>query len=490
MDSPQHEFKKAGLKRAAITGWLWNFLIQLTTLFFTALVFLITSRLLDPVSFGIVAFGAAAVALIASVMPTAFGEALVQREDLRDQHLNSVFWLCLGLAGAAYGLLMLAAPVIAAHQEVDLLVPILALLGSKLFFDAIGTVPNALLTRRMEFRALAIRSVLANMAGAAICLTLIWLGHPLWGLVMSQVTSPLVSMVIVVWVTRWRPSGGFARSAIRDLSHFGLSTLGGQVLNQSRISQLLFGLMLGPAALGLYFFARRLFGLLSDLTAGAFGAVSGVLFATLQSDPVRRKSAFTIASFASTALGFPVFGGLIVLAPAAVPLVFGPQWGEAVIMVQALSVTGLMASLGIIQGALIRYLGAAGWWFRYQLLTHVTGWGLIVVLAPFGAAVVVIALACRTVLLWPMTVRKSAQLLDLRFGEYLSSFAAPACATLMAMAWVLLLPALVPGAGPWGLLGAQIGSGAVVYVLTLALLARSQIAQARAFWRKRKEGQG
>ena len=485
--SSQHQFKKTGLKHAAMTGWMWNFLVQITGLFFTTLVFLITSRLLDPTSFGIVAFAAAVVALVASVMPVAFGEALVQREELHSRHLNSVFWLCLGFAGTAYGLLLLAAPFIAAHQETKLLVPIISLLGTKLFCDAISTVPNAILTRRMEFRALAMRSVLANAGGASLCLTLIWLGYPLWGLAMSQVISPLVSMAIVLWVTRWWPSGGPERAALRDLSHFGLTTLGGQIIHQAKIDQLLFGLILGPAALGLYFFARRLDTMLTDLTAGAFNAVSGVIFATLQSDPERRKRAFTTASFASTTLGFPVFGGLIVVAPVAIPLVFGPQWGEAVIIVQSLSVIGLMASLGIIQGALIRYLGAASWWFRYQLLMQAMGWGLIVLLAPFGASTVVIAFAVRTVLFWPISVRKTAGLLDLRFGEYLKSFAAPAFATL-TMVLVVMLLMFLPQTNAWVRLGLQIGLGAAAYVLALALLARRQIDEARAVWSKRKEG--
>lgn len=484
--SSQHQFKKTGLKRAAISGWMWNFLVQITGLFFTTLVFLITSRLLNPISFGIVAFAAAVVALIASLMPVAFGEALVQREELHSRHLNSVFWLCLGFAGTAYGLLLIAAPFIAAQQETELLIPILWLLGTKLFCDAISTVPNAILMRKMEFRALAIRSVLANAGGASLCLTLIWLGYPLWGLAASQVVSPLVSMVVVLLVTRWRPSGGPTRSALRDLSHFGLNTLGGQIIHQAKIDQLLFGFILGPAALGLYFFARRLDTMLSDLTAGAFNAVSGVIFATLQSDADRRKRAFTTASFASTTLGFPIFGGLIVVAPEAVPLIFGPQWGKAVIMVQSLSVIGLMASLGIIQGALIRYLGAASWWFRYQLLMQGMGWGLIVVLGPFGADIVVSAFAIRTVLFWPISVRKAAGLLDLRLGVYLGSFAAPAFATL-TMVLVVMLLMLLPQAHAWIRLGLQIGLGAAAYVLTLVLLARKQIDEARAVWSKRKE---
>jgi O-antigen/teichoic acid export membrane protein len=48
--------------------------------------------------------------------------------------------------------------------------------------------------------------------------------------------------------------------------------------------------------------------------------------ASLQAETDKRRQAFQLASFASAALAFPVFGGLIVIAPVAVPTVFGAQW--------------------------------------------------------------------------------------------------------------------------------------------------------------------
>ncbi len=487
-DRKRIDFKQQGLKKAAITGWLWNFVIKITTVLVTGLVFLITSRILDPVSFGIVAFAAAVVAGLAAIMPVGFAEALVQRQELEERHLNSVFWLCTIFASITYGLLILAAPLVAAYQDMPLLEPILYVLGTRLLFEAIAAGPNAILQRRMEFRALAIRTVLANLLGASTCLLLIYWGYPVWGLVMSQAVSPLVSMVVVLLTTRWRPSGWLDRASIKELASFGLSTLGINALSQARMEELLFGLLLGPAMLGLYFFARRLYTVLSDLFAGAFGGVSGVVFATLQSDPERRRAAFAVASFASAALGFPVFAGLLAIAPTAVPLVFGSQWEGAIVMVMALSVTGIQSSLGIIQGALIRYLGEATWWLRYQMRMRLSGWALIVLLAPFGGTVVVVTMAARVIMLWPMSVRKTAQLLDMPFKDYLASFSAPGIAALAMMGWVAALSQLMAQSDGWLLLAVQITSGGAIYCAILAVLARNRLREAMELWRKRKAG--
>lgn len=480
-------FRAHGLGRAAVAGWLWSLVSIVAATGLSLAVFLVTSRALDPVDFGLVALAVAIVALVSAVMPIAFGEALVQRQDLEPRHLNSVFWLSLGVGAAAYALLWIAAPWIAQNREAPELSSFLRVLGAKLVLDALSTVPGALLQRRMEFRAIAIRSMAGNALGAALCLVLVYAGQPLWGLVLSQVLTSVVTTVVAAVVARWLPDGGIQRGALRDVARFGLYTMGGRVLNDARIDQLLFGLVMGPAALGLYFFARRIYQLLLDFTAGAFVGVSSSLFASLQSQPEKSRHAFEASSFAATAVGFPVFTALLVLAPTAVPLVFGTQWTGAVVIAQSWSVIGVMASLGVIQGTMIRNLGDPGWWFRYQTGSQVLGWLVIVALAPFGADVVMLAFALRTCVLWPLSVRKSAAMLDMEFGRYVASFAAPAVASALAAATVLALPLIAGSWTQWAMLGAQLGLGSLVYAGMMIVLARSRLTSAAALLR-RKQG--
>lgn len=479
----KYTVNQSGLAKTAVTGWAWNFVLQISTITLSGAIFLFSSRYLAPQEFGIVAFAAATVALISAVMPTAFGQALVQRENLEERHLQSVFWLCIGFAVIAYVALLAAAPLVSRYQDTPLLTPIIAVLGSKLIFDALNTVPNAILQRHMSFRTLTLRSVIANIIAAVFCFTLIYLGEPLWGLVLSQAINPLVSTIILYGVTRWYPRGLADVESLNELRNFGIYVLGGQILNQARIDQILLGTWIGPIGLGLYYFAHRLYSLCLDLTGGAFSAVSNSVFSALQTDAERQKAAFMAASFASTSIGFPIFAGLMVIAPTAVPLFFGAQWNDAIILVQALSIIGLMATLGVIQGSMLTYLGHAAWWFKYQFWSQAFGWALIVALAPFGVAIVVCALALRTVVIWPFSVWKTALVLDVKLGEYVGAFVAPAVGSAAMVVWALTVPWFVDAKLPWVILALQIALGGFIYGASLVILSRSKMREAMRYLR-------
>lgn len=466
----------SGRARAALSGLAWSLVnVALTTLL-AAAVFLVTSRLLAPEDFGAVAFAAAIVALVGTLVPTAFGEALVQRAELRPDHLDTVFWLALGTGAACYAGILALATLAAGWSGVPVLAQILPVLGLRLLFDAGLTVPAALIARRMRFRLVALRTAVANGLGAAVCLVLVLQGYALWALVLSQLVTSAAACAVAAATAGWRPGLALRRGALGDLGRFGLYAMGGRALTEARIDQLLMGAALGPAALGLFYFARRLFQMLRDMTAGAFTPVSNALMATLQGEPGKRREAYLAASFAAGSVAFPVFAGLIAVAPTAVPFVFGAQWTGAVFAVQCLSVVGILAGLGVLQAALIRNLGRPDWWFRYQALMQLSTIPIVLLLAPLGLDAIMAAIVLRTLLLWPASVRMAGRMLGMGAGRYLASLAAPAAAAAVMAGGVAALPALAPGLAPAPLLLAQIGGGAGLYAALLGLAGFRRIA--------------
>ena len=79
----------------AYKGVFWSALNALYVNAAGFAVFVILSHLLAPEDFGLSALAGAAVAFFAVVVPTGFGEALVQRKTLSDAHKDSAFWLSL-----------------------------------------------------------------------------------------------------------------------------------------------------------------------------------------------------------------------------------------------------------------------------------------------------------------------------------------------------------------------------------------------------------
>lgn len=472
--------------RASVTGVAWNFLTVALSSALALSVFLVTSRVLTPADFGAVALAVAVVTMVSMLVPVAFGEAIIQRSDLKPTHLDSVFWTTTGLALVLFALIALSAPTLSVWLELEVLAAILPVLALRIVFEAVSAVPVALVARRMQFRYTALRSLLANGVAAALCVWLVVQGYALWALVLSQIANAAVGMIVALMAARWRPGWAVSLSALRDLRFFGLYAMACRVLAQPWMAQFLLGIVMGAHALGLYYFANRLFTMLRDLTSGAFGPVTNVLMASLQEDHEKRRKAFQLASFASAGLAFPLFAGLMVIAPLVVPTIFGAHWTEAVYALQCFCVIGMLTGVGIVQGSLIRNLGRPDWWFWYQAAVKLTALPVIAVLAPLGIDAIMTGLVAVSLLIWPASVRQARRMLDLSLGAYLYGLRGPALATLTMVALLLLTRELSGDLTIVLRLSLLILVGITVYAGALAAMSRPQIAEAITLIRTRR----
>jgi len=472
---PQHAHLATGLRAAAVRGTLWSGVSVAVATAVSAAVFLLAARLLAVEDFGSAALALALVSAAGCLLPVAFGEAIVQRREITAAHLDSVFWLCLAAAGILYLAVLAAAAALARGAGDPALAAILPVLGLRLVIDALAAVPLALIARRMRFRQIALRTTVANLAGGAACIGLAFAGFGVWAIVAMHLVTAAAGAAVLWAAAGWRPGRALSAAALRDLSRFGLAAAGLRALDELRLDQLLLGLLAGPATLGLYYFARRLFQIATDLTVGIVSPVAGVLLATVQSDRDRRREAFRIGSFAAAAAALPAAAAMLILAGTAVPLLFGPHWEGAVPAVRALAVILALAGVGIIQAALIRGCGEAGWWFRYQLLQQGLNAALVLALHGAGLGPLMWAIAAKTALLWPLSVRRTLALLGVGLRRAAAGLAAPAGATAVMAAVMLALPPLLPGAGAAELLALRAAAGAAAYGAALALLGREPL---------------
>ncbi|WP_208347601.1 lipopolysaccharide biosynthesis protein [Pseudaestuariivita rosea] len=461
---------RKGRSIAALKGVFWSAINTVVPTLVTALVFLLSSRLLTPFDFGVVALATSMVSFAVALAPAAFAEALVQRSQIEARHTDSVFWLCMGAAVLLFFPYLIFAGWLAGWADEPLLQALLPFLGLKILFDLGAAVPTMLLVRVMKFRQVAMRTAIASLCGAGVCIALLLTGFGLWALAASQITTSFVTMVVAFWTSGWRPGRTLHLSALRDLLKYGTFTTGDRFLNLFNIDQLLIGLLVSPAILGLFNFAQRLFALLNNLIAGALSSVSHSVLSSMQAEPEKMRQTFLMSSYASSVVAFPLFAGLAVVAPQAVPLLFGAQWTPAVLAVQAFCVIGIMASISIPQAALIKSQNKAQWWFFYQLVQKLGNVAVILATFTYGLDAILIGIAAKTVLIWPVSVYLTCRLLQTGALRYLISYLPPVLATLAMGVVVYLLPGwldLTPG---WASLCAQVAGGIVLYAILITAL--------------------
>lgn len=465
---------RGGRSGAAVKGALWSVLNSLLPTMLNGAIFVLSANLLLPAEFGLVSLSQAIVLAVLALGPASLGEALIQRREICRIHVNSVFWVLITTGVVLYGALCASALLIADLIHQPDLSALLFVGGLKIIADLACVVPNAIISRGMEFRLIALRTAVATVISGALCIALLLMGYGYWALAFGQVAASVATCVASFWVSRWRPDLLFRRSAIRELFRYGAFAFGTRLVQTLGADQLIIGVFLNPAALGVYNLARRVFLMLNDLVAGGLSAVTHVLLSSMQHDPAKARDAFLTATFGCSLVSFPVFIGLAAVSHDAVPLILGQHWHEAIWPIRLICLQGLLAGIGIIQASAINSSGRSDWWFYYSLSRNIATVLAVVLFFRHGVSAIVAGMVAFAWIMWPISVGMTSRLLRLKVVSYLQQFITPAmgsCALLMAVGGVWKV---MEQANPTLRLAAEISAGSLTYAFVVLLFARKR----------------
>ncbi|WMT72893.1 lipopolysaccharide biosynthesis protein [Bradyrhizobium sp. Ash2021] len=460
----------------AIRGVFWSGVNSIIPSLVGFLVFLVTSRYLGPAEFGVVALAGSLVALLAVLLPTGFAEAIVQRSSVDDIHLDSTFWVASICALVAYALLAVCSGLFSRMLGSEWIAVLLPVAGLRLFADAAGIVPQAIITRRMSFKLIAGRTLLATVVSAALTVLLLVAGYGVWALLIAQLSSSVTAAVAAMWGAGWRPKLRISLDALTSLARYGAFSSGTRAMQAltTQADPAIVGLFLGPHQAGIYAFSRNLFQMILNVLATPIGAVAHPMFSAIQENVDRVKKGYLLATFLSSALSFPVFIGFAMVADLAVPVIFGSRWVDTVEPIRLYCGLGTMACIGVIQGSLINSRGHAHWWFYYQLAAGIVTLAILLLMSRFGVTALLAAVLIATIARWPFAVIKTSRLLAEPVSEYLQVFVGPVGSCIVMVVCIVAIRHLLPELPPVIALGINVAVGAVSYLGAMLVIAREQ----------------
>jgi O-antigen/teichoic acid export membrane protein len=370
-------------------GVAWMGASRLIARLVDMLVLVILARLLTPGDFGVVALAAAVIAFVEIFRDLGLAQAAVQRHDLRPAHLNGLFWGSLGIGLSLALLLVVSASALGWLLDEASLAGIVTVLAPVLVLQSLGLVPSAIFEREMNFRPVAMRTIIGASAGALAGVGFALAGAGPYALVAKSLADAGVG-TIALWIgSSFRPQFRLNLAEFRELFRFGLPVAGARLLEtaQGRSDDLIIGRFMGSTALGAYSVAYRLYRILTETFVGVLGKVVAPTFALLQNDLPRLRSVYYSAIHHTALLAVPIFAGSACLAADLIPLIFGDQWDRSVPVMQALAFVGILHALRYFDSALLIALGMTGLNLRLRVITvTVTVAGFVLVL-PLGSLV-------------------------------------------------------------------------------------------------------
>jgi O-antigen/teichoic acid export membrane protein len=317
-------------------------------------------RILDPGDYGLFAMTSVVLVFLNFLNGYGFVSALIQSEKVEPVRIRQAFGMLILLnAGLAAIQLFAVAPLAATYYGEPMIADMLRWQSLIYLSTPFLILPEAMLTRNLDFKKPAIINLTSAFVGAAVSLGLALNDYGVWTLVFAPIAIFWTRAVALMIATKFwvRPSFNF--KGARSIFSFGTMMLvaHGFWIVQSQSDIFIAGRAFDNHHLGLY--AEALF--LTQIFAAKFvpplNEVAFPAYARLQNDRAALAAGFLKAVRLIMLIACPLYLGMAVSAQPFVDVLMGPKWADAAPIVAILALAMPVMTLHILFAPALNALG-------------------------------------------------------------------------------------------------------------------------------------
>jgi teichuronic acid exporter len=459
------------------SGAAWSLLEGLFAQAIGLIVFIINTHYLDPSAFGALAAAIVAVEFMRQLVFFPLTSSVNSQKDVSDEDYSSV------LALTAFASILFCALLLALYNQLDGFSPgarlsaLAPFMAASTVLSGLSLVYEAKLIRNLQFRSIAIRSIVSAIGGGAVGVMLASRGYGVWSLVWQQIVQQSLALVTVVIFSRWCPSFalnvGSAQRITRFAAHLSLNNLVGFVGYQA--DTIATASYLGARDTGLFNSAKRIGTALNQVTIKPLERVALPALVQFSGDTTRLRQAY-LRAMGVTALGTaPVFVGVALLSREIVELLLGSKWSDAAPVLSVLSISSLFSTMAQYNSAIVMVSRKPKFQSILSVVGIILGVAILMISVPYGIIGVALAVALKAVLMFPLATLISVRLTQSSFKDVLVALLpALSASTLMAVC-ILVVADQVVFTNLIADILFKTCLGATMYALTLWLFFRRQV---------------
>lgn len=355
----------------------WAISGQFTKLIIKFGMSILLARLLTPKEFGLMGMITVLSVLLTSLSEFGLFSSLIQKKEVSQRELSSVFWLTLILGFFVAILFFCCAPLIVSFYNEPALLKIVQILSITFLFNSLILTHNAILTKELNFKRLETFSTISLAISSIISLTLAYFNWGIWALVFQQLFNSIVNTFLIWYFEKWRPSFIICKNSIKNLMGFGSRVFISNILNTffGSIDSIIIGKFFAASTLGLYSYAQNLI----NVSVGTFtAAIVKVLFPVMsgiQNDNEKLKKIYIKTNNLLTLFIVPIMGTLAILAKEIVVILLGSNWAPMVPYFQLFAIIGMLFPISALNINLILSKGRADKFLSLEIIKK----GLLIV---------------------------------------------------------------------------------------------------------------
>lgn len=380
------------IKKQILSSLFWKFLERGGTQGIQFILQLFLARLLTPRDYGAVALITVFITISTVLVQSGFNTALIQKREIDEEDISSVFYISLFIAIVMYLILWIFAPTIANFYRIVELVTIVRVMGLVLFLNTFNSIQEAIVSRNMEFKRLFYSSLGAIIISGILGIILAYRGFGVWALVYQQLINQF-SICIILWFTiKWRPKILFSIKKVNKLFNFGGKLLCSALIDTiyRELVNLIVGKIYSPAMLGYY---NRGDQFPKVIVSNFNGSIQSVIFpalASVQHDKVRVKEIMRRAIMMSSYIVFPTMVGLIAISELMIKLVLTERWLPCVPYLRVFCLSYALWPIHTANLQAINAIGRSDIFLKLEIIKKIIGVSIIIVTSRYSPYIMVI----------------------------------------------------------------------------------------------------
>ena len=359
------------LKQKAVSGVKWTTFSSVIVAILQIVQLVILARLLEPTVFGLMAITSVVIGFAQAFLDMGISNAIIHKQEVSHTQLSSLYWLNVLSGIVLFLIVSLCAPVVALFYQEAELTNIIILVAMTFLIQPFGQQFIVLWQKELKFNDIAKVDILTKLVALIVSIVFAYYNYGVYALVYGVLAGTILQTLVFVYkgLREYTISFVFRLSDVREFLSFGLYQMAEKTLNyfNSQIDTLLIGKLLGVETLGVYNIAKQIIMKPIQIINPIVSKVTFPVMAKIQNDTDRLKEIYLKAINLLSSINFPIYLFMLITAPQLVPLMFGEQWVDAIIIVQILSIYGALRSIGNPVGSLLLAKGRADWGFYWNL---------------------------------------------------------------------------------------------------------------------------
>lgn len=449
---------------------------------------IVKARFLSPEEFGYIAVILIVIGLVRRLESFGISQAIIQRDEISLQESSTLFYFNILLSFIFAALLYVLSPLIAVFFSLPALEQYLPVVCIMVLITGPSLLFRAFLEKQMLFKHLSLIEIARNLLVLAATTIFLVLGWGVLGVIYAKILGATIGTLAIVYVALYYRSTAvtlyFNPAKLIPFLRFGIFVSAKQLLTFAtyRMDEVVIGYFLAPEILGIYHFGKNMLERIRNLMTMSFGKVLFPVLSRLKHQPQKLTFAYQRISRYIAFGAFPVFTGIAATAHLFVPVIFGEQWVDSIIIFQVFSVAVILLVLTAnVSTSLLYAVNKPELVFYIDVVTNAIYFLSLFLFASQGMLAVLIAYSCYVVYK-TLTLQYFAnqQLID-KFLSYFKELAMPVASAIVMVVAVLLFQQITDLVlGDTLQLAGSIAFGALVYTIMAWIFAQETLLQLRS----------